>query len=145
MKRINGLLLLTLFLFCIAALAESDRVINLEKTDLNIMSAPRPEGIGTVAAAPNEQQQTHLEPGLQAIEDNYRARLKDLKKQIAATQIPEEIEALQSQAVVLKEEWTLALANRQLELARERNDVKAIADISRAIENIKLHRTGGVK
>lgn len=145
MKRTNGLFLLTLFLFCLAAFAQSDRVPNTEKTDLDVTSTPRPEGIGTVVTAPNEQKQTRLEPGLQAIEDNYRARLDDLKKQITVSQNPEELEALQTQVVVLKEEWTLALANRQLVLARERNDEKAIAEISRAIENINLHRTGGVK
>ena len=80
-----------------------------------------------------EQAASRLEPGLAKIEADYQARMDALMSELASA-TEDQREAVQQQAAELKVQWTLALANRQLELARQRGDVAAETEILHAIQ-----------
>jgi hypothetical protein len=98
-----------------------------------------------------DQIETELEPGLASIETNFKARMEGLKTQMAAARDAAEMDQLQQQAQQLKVDWSIALANRQLELARARKDTQSEAAILETIENLmaqssaKTTNQGGVR
>jgi hypothetical protein len=62
--------------------------------------------------------------------------MRDLRMRISTAQTPEDQESLQREAMELKVEWSLALAKRQLELARERGDTEAEAEALNTINHV---------
>lgn len=111
-----------------------DRLANTPAlTDAEIQ---RPEG--QMQAEPGNGQQVvpQLEPGIAEIEAMYLNRMQTLKSQLNLATTEEERDVIQQQARQLKVEWTLALADRQLELARERGDTEAETELLAAKQAI---------
>jgi hypothetical protein len=80
---------------------------------------------------------TQLEPGLAKIEEQFGTQMQALLSDLASAQTAEEKTALQQKAIDLKGQWALALAYRQLELARERKDAASESQIQNDIENMQ--------
>ncbi len=89
-----------------------------------------------VQAVTGEQAEPVLEPGIAAIEATYYQQMQVLNEQIQSAASEEQRDLLQQQAQTLKVEWTLALAHRQLDLARERQDTQAETELLQAIDRI---------
>lgn len=89
-------------------------------------------------AEPGDGQQVvpQLEAGIAEIETMYGNRMQALKSKLNLATTEEERDALQQQTRELKVELTLALADRQLELARERGDTEAETELLTAKQAI---------
>ncbi len=85
----------------------------------------RTEYMATAQPGTGEQVQPQLEPGLAKIEENYRRQMESLKNELASATTDDQREAIQQRAAELKMQWTLALADRQLELARQQGNAEA--------------------
>jgi hypothetical protein len=117
---------------------ESATTPSPDRTDNDVVRVEIP---ATTDPSVSEPISTRLDPRIAQIEATYRTRMQALKSQIGATADPVSQDQLQQQAGQLKIEWTLALADRQLELARERKDSRAEAELLQAIERIQHPRT----
>lgn len=139
MMRAKLMMLFTAVAVCafgFAAFAQDENAPIPSTTYVDESQMPRTEIQADGQAAIGETAPTVLEPGLAAIEANYAVRITALREQAAAATTSEAREALQTQMQELKHEWTLALAYRQLELARERQDVDTEAELLQAISHM---------
>ena len=103
------------------------------EADVLRVDAPSP---AQAEAGLGEQVQPVLEPGLAAVESNFGQQMEALKSELTATLTEDQRDEIQQRMQSLKIEWTLALANREFELARQKQDSKAEAEILQAISQI---------
>jgi hypothetical protein len=116
-----------------------------ERTERNVWSdpnrtekdIPRTETPAAVDPSAPASKSTVLEQGLQQVEESYKAQMMSLISQLDAATDPDQQDMLQQQVQQLKVDWTLALAHRQLELARERQDTRAEGELLEAIARIQ--------
>jgi len=108
------------------------------RTDKDIA---RPEGQMQAEPGTGERAPLQLEPGLAKIEADYTAQLETLRHELAAAITEEQREAIQERAVQLKVQWTLALADRQLELARQEQNAEAETEILKAMQAMQNPRS----
>lgn len=78
-----------------------------------------------------------LDPRLFEIETQFRSRLDVLETAITAAKNPAEEMELQKEAERLKIEWTLALNEVMLQIAREKGDTEAEAQALQLKDNIQ--------
>lgn len=128
--------LIAAFTFGLTAYAQDENAPIPSQTYVDESQMTRTETQTVGQAELGEKVPTVLEPGLAAIEANYAARLAGLREQAAAAATSEGRETLQMRMQEVKLEWSLALAYRQLELARERQDADAETEILQAIEHM---------
>lgn len=107
--------------------AGDERRAETTRTDADIV---RTDGTAPAEAVAEigEQVQPKLDPGLAKIEETYRLQMESLKNELAAATTDDRREAIQRRAAELKMQWTLALVDRQLELARAQGNGEAEAE-----------------
>jgi hypothetical protein len=103
------------------------------RSDRSSDDIQRTESQTTATVGIGEQMQPILEPGMAAIEKSYGLQMQALNAEFNAAATEPQQDEVQQRMQALKVQWTLALANRQLELARQANDSKAEAEILSAI------------
>jgi hypothetical protein len=128
------LLLITFLTIAVLGLAGDERQAARVRPESNVpqtsVQAQTLDPGSRVQAAPQ------LEPEVAAIEASFGQQIQMLSSEFASAQTEDEREAVQQRVQSLKIEWTLALANRQLELARQKQDAKAEAEILQMIAHI---------
>ena len=135
-KRIIVTVMLMVVITGLAAIADEAKNRYLQGNPQTEADVPRTEVIRQVEPGSGEQITPRIEAGLAQIEEQFRSRMQVIEAELEMCTTEEERDAIQQRAHQLKIEWTLALANRQLELARQRHDVEAEAKILQGIDRI---------
>jgi len=94
----------------------------------------RPEAQMQAEPGTGERAPLQLELGLAKIEADFTAQMETLRHELAAAITEDQREAIQERAVQLKVQWTLALADRQLELARQDQNAEAETEVLKAMQ-----------
>jgi hypothetical protein len=92
---------------------------------------------GQSGLATSSESATTLDPSLQAINATYAERMQAIMAAFGSATTETEKVTAQQQAQDLKVQWSLAAAFGQLDLARNRKDAQAEAEILRDIDNLQ--------
>jgi hypothetical protein len=127
-----------LVVMSVAFIAHSDEAVNrnAQSNPRTEASIPRTDVQIQAQAGLGEQETPRLDAGIESIESQYRARAQALKAELAVATSSQAQEDIMQAMVVLKSEWALAIANRQLELARLNGNTEAEAEILQAISRM---------
>jgi hypothetical protein len=127
-----------LVVMSVALLAHSDEAVNrTEHSNLRTEAdIPRTDVQIQAQAGLGGRETPRLDAGIESIETQYRARSQALKAELAVAASSQAQEDIMQAMVVLKSEWALAIANRQLELARLSGNTETEAEILQAISRM---------
>ena len=140
MRNSTKILTVALAIAAVAVLghADDERRVSSGRTDADIV---RPEGVAQETIPGNgEQVVPQLEAGLMQINADFRGRMDAIKVELSAATTEEARAEIQQRAQQLKVEWTLAIADRQLQLAREAGDTQTEAQLLQAIAAMQAPR-----
>ena len=126
-KRIFCALIVLLLAASLVVADDEPRVPTSTLTDKDIVrtDAPTP---ATAEPGLGEQMQPMLEAGLAQIEMAFGEQMESLKAEFASATTEDAREAVQQRMMQLKKDWSLAIIDRYIELARERGDSEAEAE-----------------